>query len=82
MLTGKKETSLDVKKGTTFRGIVRELGTTYPELIGNVIQRDGETLQAPNIFNLDAKKMIQAGQMADAVNDGDRIILMSMSAGG
>jgi molybdopterin converting factor small subunit len=82
MLTGQKEISLDVEDGTTYRGVVRELGTMYPALIGNVIQRNGESLQAPNIFNLDAKKMIQAAQMGDSLSDGDRIILMSVSAGG
>jgi len=82
LVTEKKEIALDVEKGTTFRGIVRMLGTTYPELIGNVIQPDGETLQAPNVFNLGARRMIQAGQMDNGLSDGDRIILMSMSAGG
>ena len=79
---GTKEITLGLEEGTTFRDIVRMLGTRYPEMIGNVIQPDGETLQTPNIFNLNAKRMIQAGQMDDGPGDGDRIILMSISAGG
>ena len=79
---GVKEITLDLEEGTTFRDIVRMLGTRYPEMIGNVIQPDGETLQTPNIFNLNAKRMIQASQMDDSPSDGDRIILMSISAGG
>jgi hypothetical protein len=51
-------------------------------MIGNVIQPDGDTLQTPNIFNLNAKRMIQASQMDGSPSDGDRIILMSVSAGG
>jgi len=47
-----------------------------------VIQPDGETLQTPNILNLNARRMIQASQMDDSPSDGDRIILMSISAGG
>jgi hypothetical protein len=39
-------------------------------------------LEEPNIFNLNAKQMIKADQMGNAPSDGDRIILMSMSAGG
>jgi molybdopterin converting factor small subunit len=80
--TGIKEMALDVEKGATFRDLVRVLGIRYPALIGNVIQPDGETLQAPNILNHNAKRMVQASQMDSGPSDGDRIILMSMSAGG
>jgi molybdopterin converting factor small subunit len=79
---GVKEIALDLEEGTTFRDIVRMLATRYPAMIGNVIQPDGETLQLPNILNLNAKRMIQANQMDDGPSDGDRIILMSVSAGG
>ena len=80
--TGLKQAELDLEEGTTFRDIVRVLAAQYPALVGNVIQSDGETLQAPNIFNLNARQMIQEKQMGDCPRDGDRIILMSMSAGG
>ncbi|MDY6877006.1 MAG: MoaD/ThiS family protein [Chloroflexota bacterium] len=79
---GAKEITLDLEDGTTFRDIVRMLGTRYPEMVGNVIQPNGETLQTPNIFNLNARRMIQTDQMDDGPSDGDRIILMSISAGG
>ncbi len=82
LAAGAKEFALDLEEGTTFRDIVRMLGTRYPQMIGNVIQPDGETLQTPNIFNLNAKRMIKASQMDDSPSDGDRIILMSVSAGG
>lgn len=82
LATGVKEITLDLEDGTTFRDIVRILGTRYPALIGNVIQPDGETLQLPNIFNQNVKRMVQANQMNDDPSDGDRIILMSISAGG
>lgn len=82
LAAGVKEIALDLEKGTTFRDIVRLLGTQYPTMIGDVIQPDGETLQVPNILNQNAKRMVQANQMDDSPNDGDRIILMSVSAGG
>jgi molybdopterin converting factor small subunit len=82
LAAGVKEIALDLGEGTTFRDIVRMLATRYPAMIGNVIQPDGETLQLPNILNLNAKRMIQANQMDDGPSDGDRIILMSISAGG
>jgi molybdopterin converting factor small subunit len=79
---GIKELSLELEEGTTFRDIVRLLSTRYPDMIGDVISPDGETLHPPNIFNLNAKRMIHPSQMGKSPSDGDRIILMSVSAGG
>jgi molybdopterin converting factor small subunit len=79
---GTKELSLELEEGTTFRDIVRLLSVEYPDMIGNVINPDGETLHPPNIFNLNAKRMIQPSQMGECPSDGDRIVLMSISAGG
>ena len=82
LIAGVKEISLDVEENATFRDVVRILGNKYPKMIGSIIQPDGETLHPPNIFNFNARRMIQTSQMDDSLNDGDRIILMSMSAGG
>jgi molybdopterin converting factor small subunit len=82
LVTGQREVSLDLKPEATYRDIVRALSEQYPALVGNVIQSDRESLQAPNIFNLNARHMIQSKQMENPLNEGDRIILMSMSAGG
>jgi molybdopterin converting factor small subunit len=80
--TGTKEIVLDLGEGTTFRDIVRLLAAKYPKLLENVIKPDGETLQHPNRFNLNARRMIQPSQMGECPSDDDRIILMSVSAGG
>lgn len=80
--TGAKEIMLDLEEGTTFHDIVHLLGARYPKLLENVIKPDGETLHPPNVFNLNARRMIQASQMDECPSDGDRIILMSVSAGG
>ena len=82
LAAGTKEVTLDLDEGTSFREIVRELASRYPAMVGNVIQPDTETLQSPNIFNQNARRLIQASQMDESPNDGDRIILMSISAGG
>jgi molybdopterin converting factor small subunit len=82
LVAGAKEVALDLQQGATFRDVVQLLVTRYPGMIGDVVQPDGESLQPPNIFNLNARRMIQADQMGDVLSDGDRIILMSMSAGG
>lgn len=82
LAVGQKEVALDLEENVTFRDIVRKLAAMYPGLIGNVIQPDGESLQHPNILNLNAKRMIKANPMDESPQGGDRIIVMSMSAGG
>ena len=82
LVAGTKQIALDLEEGATYRDIVRVLSDMYPAMIGNVIQPDRQSLQAPNIFNLNARQMIQSRQMENHLSDGDRVILMSMSAGG
>ena len=82
LVTGERELSFMVEEGTTYRDLVRLLAEKYPQMIGTVIRPDRATLQEPNIFNLNARRMIQAKQMDESIHADDRIILMSMSAGG
>ena len=82
LIAGEKEITLRLDEGVTFRDAVRALVRKYPEMIGDVVQADGETMQPPNILNLDGRRMIQPHQMDESLSNGDRIILMSMSAGG
>jgi molybdopterin converting factor small subunit len=82
LAAGTKKLKLDLEEGTTFRDLVRLLGTRYPKMMENVIGPDGETLHPPNIFNVNAKQMIKPDQMDQCPDDGDRIVLMSVSAGG
>ncbi len=82
LVAGIKETEIDLPPGATWHDLVHFLSVTYPGMIGDVIRPDRQTLQAPNIFNLDGKKMIGQDQMQDSLQDGDRVVLMSMSAGG
>jgi hypothetical protein len=59
------------------------LGTRYPGLVGQVIDPADRTLYASNLFNLNGKHMIRPDAMAgEGPHDGDRLILMSVLAGG
>ncbi len=82
IVTGEKQVSLELRDGATFREIVRLLGTRYPKMVGEVLQADGETLQPSNMLNLNGRRMVQPAQMDEAPSDGDRLILMSILAGG
>jgi molybdopterin converting factor small subunit len=82
LVTGTREVSLEMADTATYRDLVYTLSEIYPGLVGNVIQSDRRNLQAPNIFNLNARQMVQSRQMDDRLSEDDRIILMSISAGG
>ena len=82
LVTGTREASLEMADQATYRDLVYALSEQYPGLVGNVIQADRRNLQAPNIFNLNARQMVQSRQMDDRLSEDDRIILMSISAGG
>ncbi len=82
VVTGVKQLTFELPDGTTFREILRLLGTRYPQLIGEVLQADGETLQPSNMLNLNGRRMVQPIHMDSAPHDGDRLILMSILAGG
>ena len=82
LIAGEREITLRFEDQATFRDVVRALVQQYPDMVGDVVQADGETMQPPNILNLDGRRMIQPHQMDECLSDGDRIIVMSMSAGG
>ncbi len=82
VVSGIKQATFTLDEGTTFRQIVRLLGQQYPQLVGEVIQPDGETFHASNMLNLNGRRMIQPAQMDDTPQDGDRLVLMSILAGG
>ena len=82
VVTGVRQLPLSLDEGTTFRDLVRLLGAKFPSMIGQVIQPDGETFYPSNMLNLNGKQMIQPSQMHNSPQDGDRVILMSVLAGG
>jgi molybdopterin converting factor small subunit len=82
IIAGEKTVTLSLQDDATFRDVVRALGKRFPELMGDVIKPEGEALQSPNILNLNGRRMIQPHQMEESVSDGDKLVLMSMSAGG
>ncbi len=82
LIAGEKRITLRLEENATFRDVVRALARRYPDMVGDVIQTDGETMQPPNILNLDGRRMVHPHHTCESLNDGDRIIVMSMSAGG
>ena len=82
LVTGAKEDFFDLHEGATYRELVGHLGRRYPALIGDVIQPSGDRLQGPNVFRSNHMSIIRPEQMDHPLQDGDQLILMSLSVGG
>lgn len=82
MLTGVSELSLAITPGTTFADIVNNLGQKFPSLLGQIIDKNGSDFIATNLFSLNGKQIIQEGEMNGTPSNGDRLILLSLLAGG
>jgi hypothetical protein len=82
MLTGQVESQLKVRPDITFTEIVSLLGKQFPALIGQIIDKNGNSFIATNLFSLNGQQILQESDMSGSPNDGDRLILVSLLAGG
>ena len=82
MLTGKMEHQLPLADGAVMMDVVRAIGRKFPPLIGEVIEKDGETLIPTNLFSINGKQILNEKQLHYQPKDGDRLILLSLLAGG
>ena len=82
ILTRQKKLDLQTGQAATYRDIVQTIGMRFPVLIGQVISQTGDELIASNMINLNGEHMIQEEAMGESPRDGDRIIFMSILAGG
>ena len=82
MLTGQSEMTLKIRQGTTFSEIVKLLGKKFPTLVGQIIDKDGNVFIATNLFSLNGQQIIQESEMNGSPKEGDRLILISLLAGG
>ncbi len=82
IITGRKVTTVDIQEGNTYRELVRQLRSLHPDLIGNVIQREQDELQPPNVFHCKNSCFIKRNQMEQRLKPNEHIVLMSLSAGG
>jgi len=62
--------------------VVRAIGRKFPLLVGEVIEKDGETLIPTNLFSVNGKQILNEKQLHYQPKDGDRLILLSLLAGG
>jgi hypothetical protein len=82
MLTGQSELTMNVRPGVTFTDIVNQLAKKYPGLVGQIIDKNGREFIATNLFSLNGQRIIQETEMNGSPAQGDRLILVSLLAGG
>lgn len=82
MLTRTPHFTLQFTEERTYRQIIETLGRRFPELVGHVISPGLKELESSNMLNLNGQHMIQPSQMDNCPKTGDRLILMSIMAGG
>ena len=82
MLTGQSEMMLKIRPSTTFSEIVELLGKKFPSLVGQIIDKNGSVFIATNLFSLNGQQIIQESEMNGSPKAGDRLILISLLAGG
>jgi hypothetical protein len=82
MLTGQSEMMVDYRQGTTFSDIVKSLAQKFPSLVGQIIDKNGSDFIASNLFSLNGQQIIQESEMNGSPKEGDRLILISLLAGG
>jgi molybdopterin converting factor small subunit len=82
MITKKSRLNLTLEEGTTYQDIVKLLAHKFPKLVGQMIEPKEFSLYPSNMFSLNGERMIKPDEMGKKVKDGDRLILMSILAGG
>ncbi len=82
VLTGDSETRLTLEKGTPVSSVIRMLGERYPQLIGQILEKDGTTLIPTNVFSVNGRTILHETDVSYEPRDGDALILLSLLAGG
>ncbi len=79
---GTSAVALTFPAGITYQDVVRALGERYPELIGLLIDQDGETFLSSNMFIINNEMALPVMVMDEHPQDGDRLVLVSVMTGG
>lgn len=82
VLTGQSEFALNLKKGASITDLIAALGKKFPQLLGQIIEKDGKALIPTNVFSVNGQKIIHETDTAYQPEDGDNLILLSLLSGG
>jgi len=82
MLIGKSEFAISLPTNSTLSDVVRTLSSNFPAMVGEVIEADQSNLIPTNVISINGKQIIHEKEMHTQPRDGDRLILLSLLAGG
>ncbi|MHB1296202.1 MAG: ubiquitin family protein [Anaerolineae bacterium] len=75
-----KEHPLALDEGATYRDVLRQLACDFPTLVGPVILPENSDLVPAYMMNIDGRHAVV--DLDIPAQDGQRLILMFMEAGG
>ena len=78
-LVGGASVDLDVAEPVTLRGLLAELASRYPQIVGNVVEAHSFTPIEPNLVLLDGRR---AADLDERVSEADRPCLLFLPSGG
>ena len=82
VLTGKSEIAIPLQQGAQLTDVVQQLGRRFPELVGEVIEKDGCSMIPTNLFSVNGEQILHEDQLNYTPKEGDTLILLSLLAGG
>ncbi|MDK2980616.1 MAG: sulfur-carrier protein [Chloroflexota bacterium] len=82
ILTRQSSVDLELAPNDTLQQVVISLAKKYPALIGEIFEKDGQSLIPTNVFSLNGVKTIHEDELSFRPHDGDKLILLSLLAGG
>lgn len=82
VLTGETKIAISLQEGARLEDVVQQIGRRFPALVGEVIDNDGRSMIPTNLFSVNGGQILHEDQLHYQPKDGDRLILLSLLAGG
>jgi len=79
-LSGVKETTIEVQRGSTLREVAAALAQKFPAFVGDLIDPQTYELKEPYFFNIDARYVPR--NLEYKPKEGERLLLLFVEAGG
>ncbi len=79
-LAGTKSCAIRLESGATFRDLVSSLASSYPALVGPIIEPNAQDLTRAFMLNVNGRASV--ADLDALAEDGQRILLLFAEAGG
>lgn len=82
VVTGVSDLEMKITPADTYSDIVQRLGEKYPDLVGVLIDRNGNTFLSSNLFIINNEMSDPVMVMDEHPRPGDRLTLVAVATGG